>query len=524
MKSHLNPITPNRIRPLGHIGRLALFGSLLFSSLYTGRLHAQNDADLLRYSLLNPSGSPRFTAMGGAFGALGGNFSALTVNPAGMGLYSHHELSLSGSVTSANGRADYYGETHRDSEKKVNIPEAGFVWVPVNLDVERGLKRVQIGVGFNRINDYTGAFFASGLNPQSSYMEAVAAQNYGARVPDDYQDGTLNAQGSLAYNAYLLDNPDAAGNFSTFLSGGGLNQSKAWYTNGNISEISLAASANVSDKVYVGFSFGIPVVHYNYRSTLTESAATGGIRYPYNFRSYDLNERFSVSGAGFTFKIGLMYQVLPYMRVGAWFHTPTYYSFNEDYTVDLSAIMTLVDENGNQLPGSTSGDVSSRYRYDIQTPLRAGAALGFIIGRYGVVDVEGELVNYNGMKLTISDDRSYAQQINSLVRDQYQMGGILRVGTEWRAGIGRFRAGYVFQSSPFRDKAISKAWSNHTVSAGVGLAFGRWNIDFSVAYYLQTEDYYLYNIVDSYTHQPLVQAADLTQNKFVYNLGFAVKF
>ncbi len=511
--------------PLNLIGLLALAGTLWIGG--AAPLRAQNIDDLLRYSVLNPSGSPRFTAMGGAFGGLGGNFSALTVNPAGMGLYSRNEISLSGSVTSANGRANYYGETHHDNEIKVNLPQAGFVWA-LDFNAERGLKRFQMGIGMNRLNDYTGAFLVSALNPQSSYMQAVAAENYGATTPGENSDGTLNAPGSLAYNAYLLDGPDATGNFSTFL-GGGLNQTKQWYSNGNISELTLAFSGNVSDKVYVGFSFNVPFIHYYYRSTLSETVPAGNTDYNNGdglyFKGYELGERFSVTGTGFTFKLGVMYQALPYLRIGAWFHTPTYYSLGEEYTMDLAANLTWpTDNNGEPLPGSPTGDLRSKYGYDIQTPLRAGAALGFIIGQYGVVNVEGEVVNYNGMRLNIKDDWQYESQVNQMVRDQYQVGGVFRVGTEWRAGIGRFRAGYAFNSSPYRDKSVRKDWQNHTVSAGVGLAFGRWNIDFAVAYYLKKENYYLYNIVDGQTLAPLVQAANLMQNKFVYNLGFTVKF
>lgn len=231
-----------------YLGTMTLACALLLGG--AGALHAQNTDDLLRYSLLNPSGSPRFTAMGGAFGALGANFSAVAVNPAGMGLYSRGESSLSGSITSGNGMADYYGETHRDNKTKVNLPEASTLWMLYNKDEGKGLKRVQMGIGVNRLNDYTGAYLVSGFNPQSSYMEAVAAENYGALVPDDYGDGTLNATGSLAYNAYLLDG-DVNGNFSTFLAGGNLNQYKRWFTNGNISELAIAFSGNVADKVYI---------------------------------------------------------------------------------------------------------------------------------------------------------------------------------------------------------------------------------------------------------------------------------
>ncbi|MDE7091426.1 MAG: hypothetical protein K2O53_06860, partial [Bacteroidales bacterium] len=482
-------------RQTAHIvlSTLALAGTLLLGG--AGALHAQyqNDIDLLRYSLLNPSGSPRFTAMGGAFGALGANFSAVSVNPAGMGLYSRGETSLSGSITSGNGTSTYYGETHFDNETKVNLPEASTLWMLYNKDDNKGLKRVQMGIGVNRLNDYTGAYLVSGFNPQSSYMEAVAAENYGQRVPDEYQDGTLYATGSLAYNAYLLDG-DVNGNFSTFLQGGNLNQYKRWFTNGNISEMAIALSANVADKVYIGMNFGVPFVHYYYRSFWGESVPTGAPRYPYDFQSYEFGERFSVSGAGFTFKIGAIYQALPYLRVGAWFHTPTYYALNEDYTISLSTNMTWpTDDEGNPLPGSPSDEIPYEYKYNIHTPLRAGAALGFIIGQYGVVDVEGEIVNYNGMKYKKTNEWQYEQYINQLVKDKYQTTGVLRIGTEWRASVCRFRAGYVFSGSPYRDKNISRNWANHTFSAGMGLAFGRWAIDFAVAYYLQKQDYYLYN-------------------------------
>lgn len=506
-----------------YLGAVTLACALLIGG--AGALHAQyrDDADLLRYSMLNPSGSPRFTAMGGAFGALGANFSAVAVNPAGMGLYSRGETSLSGSITSGNGMADYYGETHRDNETKVNLPEASTLWMLYNKDESKGLKRVQMGIGVNRLNDYTGAYLVSGFNPQSSYMEAVAAENYGAIVPDG-----LNAIGDLAYQAYLINGDNATGYISTDLAYGNLNQYKRWFTNGNISEMAIALSANVADKVYVGINFGVPFVHYYYRSTLGESVPAGTTRYIQDtlaFMGYELGERLSVSGAGFTFKIGVIYQALDYLRIGAWFHTPTYYTLNEDYTVDISANMEWpTDKDGNPLPGSPSGEKYYEYKYSIQTPLRAGAALGFIIGQYGVVDVEGEIVNYNDMQLRINDDWRYEQQINQRVKDNYQVGGVLRVGTEWRAGIGRFRAGYVFNSSPYRDRSISQAWANHTFSAGVGVAFGRWAIDFAVAYYLQKQNYYLYNLVDAQTYAPLVQPANLTQNKLVYNLGFSVKF
>ena len=56
--------------------------------------NAQNEVDALRYSTQNLSGTARYAAMGGAFGSLGGEFSALSSNPAGIGMYQFSEFTF----------------------------------------------------------------------------------------------------------------------------------------------------------------------------------------------------------------------------------------------------------------------------------------------------------------------------------------------------------------------------------------------------------------------------------------------
>ena len=45
---------------------------------------AQNYSDALQFSRTDISGSARFVAMGGSFGALGGEISGISVNPGGI--------------------------------------------------------------------------------------------------------------------------------------------------------------------------------------------------------------------------------------------------------------------------------------------------------------------------------------------------------------------------------------------------------------------------------------------------------
>lgn len=498
-------------------GKLSLVLCLVVS--WASSVRAQNDADLLRYSLLNPSGSPRFTAMGGSFGALGANFSAISTNPASLGLYSRNEISLAASVTTTYNSSEYYNEKHRDDYFRFNLPQAGSVWVLYNGKKEDlGVKRVQLGIGVNRLNDYNGSGAIAGFNNQSSYMEAVAAQNRGASLPTTDNFGSLNTPGYLAYNSFLID-ADSLGNFSSFLQGGNLDQRKVWYSNGNITELALGLGLNISDKLYLGINFGVPFIHYYQKSTLTETNSNN-TNLPYSFKSYDYTESVSASGTGFTFKIGAIYQILPFLRVGAWFHTPSYYTLHEDYDAAIASDMTLPSGAG----GTTEGSLASSYSYGITTPSKGGLALGFIIGKSGVINIEGEILDYSKMRMKVKDDWDFEQYQNQVVKDNYKFGGTLRVGTEWRAGIGRFRAGYVFQSSPYRSHELSKAWQHHTVSAGLGLVLKGWNIDFAVAYYMQKQDDYLYNLVDGRTNQSLVQPASSVQNKLVYSLGVGFKF
>ena len=56
---------------------------------------AQNYTDALRYSTEELTGTARFKAMSGAFGALGGDPSAININPAGSAIFNASEISFS---------------------------------------------------------------------------------------------------------------------------------------------------------------------------------------------------------------------------------------------------------------------------------------------------------------------------------------------------------------------------------------------------------------------------------------------
>ena len=55
---------------------------------------AQNEDDAIRYSNIVPMGTAKFISMGGAMGAIGGDMSAISINPAGLGVYRNNQFSF----------------------------------------------------------------------------------------------------------------------------------------------------------------------------------------------------------------------------------------------------------------------------------------------------------------------------------------------------------------------------------------------------------------------------------------------
>ena len=53
---------------------------------------SQEISDAMRYAQDNLTGTARYRAMSGAFGALGGDFSSLNVNPAGSAVFSNNQM------------------------------------------------------------------------------------------------------------------------------------------------------------------------------------------------------------------------------------------------------------------------------------------------------------------------------------------------------------------------------------------------------------------------------------------------
>ncbi|MCH5244599.1 MAG: hypothetical protein J1F29_06845 [Lentimicrobiaceae bacterium] len=492
---------------------------IVFASLGAGSLFAQDDADLLRYSMLDPVGTARYNAMGGAFSALGANFTTLSTNPAGIGFYTRHELSLSMGIVSQNSVSDYYEQKNSLEKVKFNIPQGGGVFCIKNANPAAGKYwSLHLGVGANRLKDFNNNIYTKGVNTQSSYMQDVAAQSAGYDFARQHSDAAHI--GNLAYQTGLIDYIDTLDyTYESFL-GKGLSQKHILQEWGNITEMTFSFGGNWSDKVFFGLTLGVPIVDYTQKSVI-EEANTAGLPLPHNFKSYEVRNRMDVSGTGVNLKLGLIYKPVHFFRVGVAFHTPTYYWLKENADMDMLTDMQYVWTNNDVLPNVVHGGYEDRY--GLSTPLKGIFSTAFLIKNFGAIAVEGEIIDYRQMRMEVDDDIEYNSYITDIVKNNYRLLGVLRVGTEWRVNFLSIRAGYIWQSCPYNNRILENNWSNHTVTAGLGVNAGRWTIDFGLRAKLSKSlDNFYYLVTEDGT--PLVQPAKIASSKFLYTLTVGCKF
>ena len=93
----------------------------LFIGLLCLSLNAQSLNDALRYSQTSLTGSARFNALSGAFGALGGELSAISINPAGSSVFLSSELSITANTFNNDVTSSYFNDKNINSFNSIDL-------------------------------------------------------------------------------------------------------------------------------------------------------------------------------------------------------------------------------------------------------------------------------------------------------------------------------------------------------------------------------------------------------------------
>ena len=302
---------------------------------------AQNVDDALRYSQIFYGGTARFMSMGGAFTALGGDLSAISLNPAGTGVFRSSEFSLTPQLFYNNTSSLWNSSASKDVSSVFNLGQIGIVSNIISNGNEKGLVNLNMAYSYNRTNNFTENITISGISNNSSmadYWVSRANGNSKMNIPDDAW---------AAYQTYLIDTLSGSNtSYGTTFSRYGANsfstygqEIKRVITNvGYTGEHAFSIGANFSNKFYLGTTLGISRLNYTGHIEHLESDVNNAI---YDFKSFTYTDHLEATGTGYSLKIGTIIKPVEFLRIGLALQSPTVYRITENYFDNISSTLIL---------------------------------------------------------------------------------------------------------------------------------------------------------------------------------------
>jgi hypothetical protein len=480
--------------------------SILLLTIAT-TINAQTDVDAVRYAGNSITGSARFTAMGGAFGALGGDFSTLSYNPAGIAIYRSSEFIFSPSVFASTTKSNFLGHSTDEQKYNFNIGNTGLIYTKkIGYDeTTPGWKSWNFGLGYNRLNNFHTQSFYQGQNLSNSLLDNFAQNSYGT----DYQNLDPFYE-QLAYYDSLIS-PDINNQYYGLIPNGKEVQRRSAETEGAIGETVFSFGANYSNKFYLGATLGFKSLRYVQTSNYEEFDPDTSIP---NLKSFNFQEDYYTRGSGFDFKFGMIYKATDNLRFGLAVKTPTWYSLHDDYKTSM---VSYLDSGITSIYANESPD--GAYDYDYTSPFRFIASTAFVFEKDGLICVDYEFTDISDARFNAGG--SAFVDVNSLIRDKYKETHTVRLGTEWLYQQLSFRGGYSFTTTPFNNsfKAGSFDFSKNSFSAGIGIKENNLFFDLGYVYTKSLEYYQPYTLSDETV--PGVKSEVISSN-FVFTFG--IKF
>lgn len=524
---------------------------------------AQNTDDALRLSLQRPSGTARSISLGNAMGALGGDYTSIGINPAGIAVYRSSEFTFTPSLHLNQTESNYYNTNTTDDRLYMPLQQIGFVgtYKPMH-ESSSGLVSTHFSVGYTRNNSFKKSTFIQGSGIQSSLLDDFVNQanqgnwdnNYNGlaldaglinsnpyyrEIQDNFPDEYVSKYMSNYEWNYLNDESfhDESGNliYSKAIPQwgpiSGINQVRSIQETGNEGEFNLTFGANFSNKFYLGGALGIstyfskretqhyeeinkgkfnyidfPEVFDGYYESRYHEASIGNEEW-FGLNNFTFSEIVNTNGIGINLKVGVIYKPINSLRIGAAIHTPSFYSFDEEYKTTINADQFKIDFIPNDESVYDDLDLTdlniyektnySEYSYNFRTPYKAIGSLAYTFGTKGLISADYEFTDYNSMKFSSSEntisDMNFINDQNDQIKEVFRGTHNIRLGAEFRpTEIITVRAGYGLFQSPYKKGYINHDDKHQTFSAGLGFKMNNMFIDVGYMLRQQKNLYSLY--------------------------------
>lgn len=416
-----------------------------------GVVYAQGEMDAYKYSQTDLNGTARYLGMSGAFGALGGDISAMSTNPAGLGIYRSSEVVATVSLSSIKANTNWIGSTADESKTKFNFDNIAYVgYFPTGND--EGLVGWNVGISYNRVKNYDRTYRMNGV-PPTSVSDYMADLAYGISQKDltlveggydPYFANGIPWLPILGYEAKMIAPKVPGGSEYRSVFGGMDNDQWELYDvqnadlevreKGSIGQYNISFATNISDRFFLGATVAVTDLDYSVTTKYTEDFSQRDLLW--------LDNGLSTDGTGYAFNLGAIFRPVDFLRVGVAYNSPTWYKMTDYFHGSAQAVLNDVENKVANTPDFQSTE------YHLRTPDRwlfsiAGVGPNFLIS------ADYELTNYKRMHMTDWED--YELRQNEDIKSDFGMSGTLKVGAEYKV-TPQFsvRAGTLWRTSPMK--------------------------------------------------------------------------
>jgi len=476
-------------------------------------INSQNIDDALRYSQVFYYGTARFNSMGGAFTSLGADLSAITLNPAGSGMFRSYEISVTPKLIYNNTSSDFNGTETSDFRYTFGLSQVGIVSNVISKkDATSGLINLNLGYTYTGTNNFNENIRIEGVSDNSSMAD------YWARIAEGTYYKDLKGSAGIAYDAWVMDTIPGSGamSYATVFSAYG---EDAYSTYGQVikrtitnegygGEHAFSIGANLSNIIYLGASFGIHPIRYTGHYDHLETDDNNVI---YDFKNFTYTDHFETTGTGYSGKIGLILRPIKILRLGFAFHAPIIYNL-DDYFFDN---VRSEFDNFQQYEATNE---PLRYSYTLTTPYRILAGASVQLGKLGIITADYEFVDYTKARFSNASDNYGYENENKSIQDILKISQNARLGAEIRLGIMSLRAGYAIYGSAFREGEDNENLMYNIASGGLGFRQNNFYFDFAYNYQWSSQKYYMYD------DPPYLQAATISTTRNTLTTTLGIKF
>lgn len=498
---------------------------IIASIFFTQVMYSQSIDNALKFSQNFPNGTARSIGMGGSFGSLGGDFSAIDINPAGLGVYRSSEFVFSGGYQSLLTESNYLNNKQKTPENQFVLNNVSFVGVFNNPAVTEGWVSTALALGYTRTNNYFNRFDIDGIDETT--MADYFLSNVGETHPD-YLDSYYER---LAFDTRIIDTLYATNDPLTLFENNpeyftevpldDIYKRNSFESSGRNGNFLISFAANYSHKLYLGASLAISSVHYNFKSKHYEENTYGTIVDTIQdgeyFDYFNYISDGSTEGNGVSFKLGVIYRPIDFLRLGLSVQLPTYYTFTDKYYASMESnyrpgeIIKPTDIDGYPL-----GDL--KYQYEFTTPTKTVFSIGYQLQKFALFNIDIEHIDYSNMRFDDAGDGYDYFYKNQDFASVFRAVNNIRAGAEFRVGPFALRGGYNFYPSPYKqDDILFKNASYSLVSGGVGYKQKEFFVDFGVQSLMHKEKYMMYDYyIENYKYPEIT-----TKNmQFISTVGF----